>query len=108
MFLRYVWMKHWRESSGVRFTRMDQRLCVSALFLMVLAAQVHSQSSAVPAADWKQLASPEQGGWSAGKLAKIRDYVEEIGSTSAMIVQHGVVVVAWGDIKNKSNLHSCT
>jgi CubicO group peptidase (beta-lactamase class C family) len=56
---------------------------------------------------WKQLASPEQAGWSAKNLGKIRDYLEEIGSTSAMIVQHGVVVAAWGDVTRRSNLHSC-
>lgn len=53
------------------------------------------------------MASPEQAGWSPQKLAKIRDYVGEIGSTSVMIVQHGVVVAAWGDVAHKSNLHSC-
>jgi hypothetical protein len=75
-------------------------------------AQTGAQTSGmrlqnVPQAEWKQLGSPEQAGWSAKKLGKIRDYVGEIGSTSAMIVQHGVVVAAWGDVVHKSNLHSC-
>jgi CubicO group peptidase (beta-lactamase class C family) len=70
-------------------------------------AHANCQSGGVPGAEWKQLTSPEQAGWSTQKLAKIRDYIEEIGSTSAMIVQHGVVVAAWGDIAHRSNLHSC-
>jgi CubicO group peptidase (beta-lactamase class C family) len=78
-----------------------------ALFLLGLAVAAKCQSSGVPGAEWKQLASPEQAGWSVKKLAKIHDYVEEMGSTSAMIVQHGVVVAAWGDIARRSNLHSC-
>ena len=72
--------------------------------------EANPQSSAAPnfpGAEWKQLASPEQAGWSSKNLKKIREYVEEIGSTSATIVQHGVVVAAWGDVARKSNLHSC-
>src|SRR5271170_2302916 len=86
---------------------MGKRSALIALLLLALAVDANSQSSAVPAAEWKRLASPEQAGWHAANLAKIRDYLEEIGSTSAMIVQHGVVVAAWGDIAHRSNLHSC-
>jgi len=78
-----------------------------ALLLLGSVVEANSQVNGVPGGDWKQLASPEKAGWSAKKLAEIRGYVEEIGSTSAMIVQHGVVVAAWGDVAHKSNLHSC-
>lgn len=77
------------------------------IFLLGLTVGAIAQSSRVPDVEWMQLASPEQAGWSPEKLAKIRAHVEKIGSTSAMIVQHGVVVAAWGDIAHKSNLHSC-
>jgi CubicO group peptidase (beta-lactamase class C family) len=86
---------------------MRERSGLIALLPLALAVDANSQSSAVPAAEWKRLASPEQAGWSAESLAKIRDYLEQIGSTSTMIVQHGVVVAAWGDITHRSNLHSC-
>ena len=73
--------------------------------------QTHSDSAAsadrVPGVAWLQLASAEKAGWSAKQLAEIRGYVEQIGSTSAMIVQHGVVVATWGDVSHRSNLHSC-
>ena len=78
-----------------------------ALLILGLAVQVYGQSGDVPGAEWKQLASPEQTGWSKKNLENIQTYIEEIGSTSAMIVQHGVVVAAWGDVERKSNLHSC-
>jgi CubicO group peptidase (beta-lactamase class C family) len=80
---------------------------VVPLLLALAAANANSQTSGVPGAEWKQLASPERAGWSAKKLAEIGAYVGEMGSTSAMIVQHGVVVAAWGDVAHKSNLHSC-
>jgi CubicO group peptidase (beta-lactamase class C family) len=86
---------------------MGKRFGLLALLLLGFVVEANAQASGVPGAEWKQLASPEQAGWSAKKLGKIRGYVEEMGSTSAMIVQHGVVVAAWGDVAHKSNLHSC-
>ncbi|HLB91175.1 MAG TPA: serine hydrolase [Terriglobales bacterium] len=86
---------------------MRKRSSMTALLLLGLAIAANSQSSAVPGAEWKQLAAPEQAGWSAKQLKKIHEYVGEMGSTSAMIVQHGVVVAAWGDVAHRSNLHSC-
>ena len=78
------------------------------VFLVLGAAvRAHCQSPGFPAAEWKQLVSPEQAGWRPEKLKRIKEYVEEIGSTSAMIVQHGVVVAAWGDVNHRSNLHPC-
>ena len=86
---------------------MMKRSSLVALLLLGLAVGANAQSSGVPGAEWRQYASPEKAGWSAENLAKIKEYVEEMGSTSAMIVQHGVVVAAWGDIARRSNLHSC-
>jgi CubicO group peptidase (beta-lactamase class C family) len=84
-----------------------KRFGLAALLALGMAVQAHSQASRVPGEEWGQLASPQQAGWSAEKLARIHDTVEEMGSTSAMIVQHGVVVAAWGDVAHRSNLHSC-
>jgi CubicO group peptidase (beta-lactamase class C family) len=78
-----------------------------SLLLLVLAVAANGQSGAVPGAEWKQLKPPEKAGWSAKNLNKIHDYVDEIGSTSAMIVHHGVIIAAWGDIAHRSNLYSC-
>jgi CubicO group peptidase (beta-lactamase class C family) len=78
-----------------------------ALLLFVPAVQANAQTATFPGAEWNQLKSAEQSGWSPQKLGGIKEYIEQIGSTSAMIVQHGVVVAAWGDVEHKSNLHSC-
>jgi len=87
---------------------MRTRIGVIALYLLLgFAIDAVSQSAAVPAAGWQQLLHPEQAGWQPAKLDRIKEYVEEIGSTSVMVVQHGVVVAAWGNIEHKSNLHSC-
>src|SRR6202167_5394167 len=94
-------------ASCIRLPGMGKRSCLVALSLISLALEINAQSSAVPGAEWKQLASPQQAGWSEKKLKRIHAYVEEIGSTSAMIVHHGLVVAAWGDVARRSNLHSC-
>ena len=78
-----------------------------ALAVLGLALHSYGQSVTVPISEWQHLASPQSAGWRTEKLAKIHEYVEEIGSTSVMIVQYGVVVAAWGDIAHKANLHSC-
>jgi CubicO group peptidase (beta-lactamase class C family) len=78
-----------------------------AFLLFGLAMQTNCQQAGTPGSEWQQLRSPEQAGWSLKELGRIKEYVEEIGSTSAMIVQHGVVIAAWGDVERKSNLHSC-
>jgi CubicO group peptidase (beta-lactamase class C family) len=86
---------------------MIKRFALLVLFLLVSAIHAHAQSTVVPDLEWKQLVSPDQAGWSAQKLASIKDYLEEIGSSSAMLVHHGVIVAAWGDVTRRSNLHSC-
>jgi CubicO group peptidase (beta-lactamase class C family) len=86
---------------------MGQRPGSMALLVLGWVVVANCQSSGVPGVEWKQLASPEQAGWPAEKLASIHAYVEQLGSTSAMIVQHGQVVAEWGDVAHRSNLHSC-
>jgi CubicO group peptidase (beta-lactamase class C family) len=94
-------------SGRVKLMPMMKGFAGMALLLLGLVAEANSQAGAVPGAEWRRLATPERAGWSATRLAEIRGYVEEMGSTSAMIVQHGVVVAAWGDVGHRSNLHSC-
>jgi CubicO group peptidase (beta-lactamase class C family) len=86
---------------------MAKRLAFVALLFLCVAVKANCQTSPVPGAEWKQLVSPGQAGWSTEGLKNLTAYVEQMGSTSAMIIQHGVVVLAWGDIARKSNLHSC-
>ncbi|MGD0942439.1 MAG: serine hydrolase [Terracidiphilus sp.] len=86
---------------------MKKSVWLMPILLLGVATGANSQSTSAPGAEWKQLVSPEQAGWSPRNLDKIHRYIEEIGSTSALIIQHGVVVAAYGDIEDKSNLHSC-
>ena len=89
-----------------------KRLLAAVLLLpLTISAQTATTPAAPPAslpgAKWQQLVAPEKSGWSAEGLAAVTRELNTIGSTSALIVQHGVIVAAWGDITHRSNLHSC-
>jgi CubicO group peptidase (beta-lactamase class C family) len=86
---------------------MAERLGLFAVLVLGLAVTANCQSTTVPGTEWKQLVSPGKAGWSTEGLKNLTAYVEQMGSTSAMVVQHGVVVLAWGDTTRRSNLHSC-
>jgi CubicO group peptidase (beta-lactamase class C family) len=86
---------------------MRLRATLISLLLLALSTHAVAQSTTFPGADWQRLVSPAQAGWDHQKLDRAHEYVVDIGSTSAIIVQHGVVVAAWGDPTHKSNLHSC-
>ncbi|UCH06271.1 MAG: nucleoside hydrolase [Deltaproteobacteria bacterium] len=49
---------------------------------------------------------PEKLGWSSAKLAEARNFSKKIRSAAVMIVDDGVVVDAWGDIKQNYYCHS--
>jgi CubicO group peptidase (beta-lactamase class C family) len=59
-----------------------------------------------PGENWQKVATPEQLGWSSGKLALARAYSKNIGSAAVIIVDDGIVVDAWGDVTKKFKGHS--
>ncbi len=61
---------------------------------------------AYPGAHWTRAATPEAAGWSGRMLDKARHFSRKIGSTAVMIVQHGIVVDAWGDIAGRTEAYS--
>lgn len=64
-----------------------------------------AETEQFPGAEWSR-GDPAKTGWSADGLAAAKAYADSIGSTSVMIVQHGVVVDEWGDTARKSELFS--
>jgi len=82
-------------------------LALAFLGLAIQSYGSYGQPGNIPGHRWRELVSPQNARWPNEKLTKIHEYVEEIGSTSVMIVQHGLVVAAWGDVTHKANVHSC-
>lgn len=81
------------------------RECFSLVGFLLLAARAVAGDPIYPGREWESV-PPDQAKVLEGRLAEARAYSEQLGSTSAMIVQHGLVVAAWGDVAHRSNLHS--
>ena len=59
----------------------------------------------LPGAEWSSI-SPKEAGGREEELARARAYADEIGSSAVVIVQHGKIVAAWGDIARRFELNS--
>jgi CubicO group peptidase (beta-lactamase class C family) len=59
-----------------------------------------------PGATWQQVEAPEELGWSSNKLAEAQAFAEHLNSTAVMIVHHGTVIQAWGDVEHNYLCHS--
>ena len=55
-------------------------------------------TTAADAQAWKQYSDPGKAGWSREGLEKARAFAREIGSGAVLVVDHGNVVAAWGNI----------
>jgi CubicO group peptidase (beta-lactamase class C family) len=62
-------------------------------------------SAVYPGVNWQSV-DPTGAGWSREKLTSARDYSAAIHSSSVMIVEHGVVIDAWGDVTKKISSYS--
>lgn len=60
----------------------------------------------LPGERWSKIASPELAGWSTVKLEQARQYSETIHSSAVVIVENGVIVAEWGNIKKRYKLDS--
>ena len=69
--------------------------------LLLLAATMVTQSrepvSDRPAGPWRQYANIGDAGFDPAAIAAARTFAEQSGTASAMLIQHGRVVFAWGD-----------
>jgi CubicO group peptidase (beta-lactamase class C family) len=70
-------------------------------------AQVHgAPSSEYPGKHWKQVAKPEDRGWSTEKLAAAKAYADSLDTAAVIVVDDGVIVSQWGATTTKFNVHS--
>jgi len=84
---------------------MRRSRILAAVLLCALPAS--SQQTAVfPGKDWANT-TPTAAGWDLKRMARVQEYVQEIGVTSIMLIQHGLVVSQGGDTAARTELHSC-
>ncbi len=60
----------------------------------------------IPDTRWMRYTNVEQAGWSQDRLDAARAYADSVGSAAVMVVQHGVVVAAWGDVVRRFQCNS--
>ena len=68
--------------------------------------QCETSTSALPGKQW-HATTPEDAGWDLEQTGKVNDYLKEMGVTSFMLIQHGLVVEQGGDVAARTELHSC-
>jgi CubicO group peptidase (beta-lactamase class C family) len=80
-------------------------VCVVVLALAAT-AEAQTSTSELPGKRWERT-TPEAAGWDLERTEKVNDYLNEIGVTSYMLIQHGLVVEQGGDVAARTELHSC-
>jgi CubicO group peptidase (beta-lactamase class C family) len=55
---------------------------------------------------WRQVASPSDYGWDPAALEQARQVADEGGSAAVMVVDHGLVVAAWGEVERRFKVAS--
>jgi len=80
---------------------MKRHLILSALLASTATAQER-----VPGDDWLRYDDPADAGWSNERLAEAEELWESFDSSAWMVVENGVVVVAWGDVSRRYMCHS--
>lgn len=80
---------------------------LTAVLSLTLCLATHAQTaSTFPGADWSHT-NPQAAGWDLDKFRHAEDYVREIGATSVIFIQHGLIVAEGGDIAARTEIHSC-
>lgn len=59
-----------------------------------------------PDETWSRYNDIYQIGWLEKELIKAKNYYDDIGSASALLIHKGAIVFAWGDVKRKYMAHS--
>ncbi len=82
-----------------------KRFLAIIAFLFSLTTLAWSQAR-IPGETWMRYADPGEAGWSNEKLAEAKTYWDALDSAAWMVVENGVVVVAWGDVERRYMCHS--
>jgi CubicO group peptidase (beta-lactamase class C family) len=75
------------------------------LFALVISVPASAQQE-YPGEAWNQAEKPEDLGYSAERLAKAREFAEELNTAAVVIVVDGVILDQWGEITTKFIVHS--
>jgi len=71
--------------------------------LLFLASCVFAQN---PQQTWQQYKTPEEAGWSSGKLQIAKAYYDSLDAAAFMAIYDGNVLVSWGEVSRRFMCHS--
>lgn len=91
-----------RERAGIAVTVASIFLAATAL---VPPAAHTASESRIPGAAWEHV-DPESAGWSPELLAKAREEFERSDYAAVLVVDHGRIVVSFGDVTQKLPVRS--
>jgi len=92
-------------AGALRTGRDDPAIDADATARFAVAGDL-GRAGVFPGRSWEKVARPADAGWSEEKLDAAWQYAQQIGSGTILIVQHGVVVAAWGDVTEPYNVFS--
>ncbi|MFV8830057.1 serine hydrolase domain-containing protein [Alkalihalobacterium sp. APHAB7] len=83
-------------------------IILSGIFFTFIYTLTSSKNSTptITHSTWQHYETPERAGWSSERLEEAKRYYDSLGSTAAMVIYDGKVLVSWGDTTRKSNIHS--
>ena len=93
----------------MRRVSRQQFLIIATLIAVLFAITAASASPVlerVPGKTWMMFKSPEEAGFSAEKLKKVRALYDKIGAAALLVIYDGAVLVAWGDVETRFMCHS--
>ena len=83
---------------------MQRRLILTAIAgvtFLCMASPAVAQN--YPSPDWERLQHPDQAGWNVKRLDTLREFIiDSTHVTGFMIVNHGKVVMEFGDVEENS------
>lgn len=78
---------------------------IAFLFPVFFALQSFAQPR-YPGKQWLRFQDVKEAGWSRQNLNEAKRFSDSIGLSAVMIVEHGAVIGAWGDVERKYLCHS--
>ncbi len=76
-----------------------------AFVLLALSLPLRAQDR-IPGERWMRYAAPEQAGWDPDRLEEARERWDSLSSSAFLVVENGIVVVAWGNVDRRYMCHS--
>lgn len=84
---------------------MNRHLALAILLGLMSLCLILKADGPIPGKEWEAV-SPAKAGFDAVRLAQARTFAEGLDSVAGMVIYDGGVLMQWGDLERKGELHS--